>query len=120
MHDKVKQVARLILNEVRSTTYDCESSPDLSSMKNGGKDLIPELLQRFLFELVRKGKKGQPDVWQRKCCAFTNCIILAIRLRSFLCPSLLGLTTHTSSTNPHDTCSTATQRKRLLTGVEDN
>ena len=85
----IDMAASIILNDIRTTVYDCDEYTTLETTENGDA-LVPSSLNRFLHKLV-DGKGKNHTVSNRKCTSLAHAKISASRPRSFVSPILLGI-----------------------------
>lgn len=88
-----KAAASIILEDIRSKVYDLEEYPPPDGFfRDVGSD-VPETLNTFLESVILTHKKGNVDKWKKKCTSLAHYVISAARLRSFLSPIQIGVST---------------------------
>lgn len=87
----VREAAAIILEDIRSQSYDTETYPPSDDFMKDVNSVVPESLQLLLSEVITKSKCGSLEKWEKKCTALAHAIISAVRPRSFFSPLQMGV-----------------------------
>ena len=80
----VKAAAEIILEDIRSQTYDTTEYPPSDDFMRDIDSVVPESLKLLLETIVLKHKRHSLDGWKKKCVAVAHALISAVRPKSFL------------------------------------
>jgi len=87
----VKASAAIIVENVRSRVYDTTRYPPADEFMDGLEDLFPQSLKTFTDAIVMTKKRGDLDKWRKKSLALADCLLTAVRPRSYLSPLQVGI-----------------------------
>ncbi|XP_031335335.1 uncharacterized protein LOC116165167 isoform X2 [Photinus pyralis] len=89
----VETAAAIIVEDARSQVYNLTQYPSSDTFIDNLNDLIPESLLAFTDAVVMSKKKGNFEKWKKQSLAIADCLLTAIRPKSYISPLQVGVAT---------------------------